>query len=250
MADPAPKFRISRGDADRPEGGFFSEFEGLRIPEGTRKLSLQELDRVCHVGERIVIMMKVGGREILAQTLPLDRKQLPDVSVAVRFVDGVLSFIPRGSAVHMLARTTTASEKETWKKSSENFQEDIISLENHSLPAGNDDTNFRAGLLELVRESDDTALGYELLEEIYPGDRTVSQEKHGGESGLLDLDRDADDTGLGAELLDEIYPGEDSAAPPKSVSDQTSERRNSRLPGQAEAEKNPVTRSWTQWLFG
>lgn len=37
----------------------------------------------------------------------------------------------------------------------------------------------------------------------------------GGGSGLLDLTREADDTSLGAELLDEIYPGEEEAAPRK-----------------------------------
>lgn len=35
----------------------------------------------------------------------------------------------------------------------------------------------------------------------------------GSGSGLLDLTRESDDTALGAELLDEIYPGEDDAAP-------------------------------------
>lgn len=41
----------------------------------------------------------------------------------------------------------------------------------------------------------------------------VSLEGTGGGSGLLDLTREADDTSLGAELLDEIYPGEEDAAP-------------------------------------
>lgn len=40
----------------------------------------------------------------------------------------------------------------------------------------------------------------------------VSLEGTGSGSGLLDLTREADDTSLGAELLDEIYPGEDDAA--------------------------------------
>lgn len=43
------------------------------------------------------------------------------------------------------------------------------------------------------------------------GDR-VSLEGTGSGSGLLDLTREADDTSLGAELLDEIYPGEDESA--------------------------------------
>lgn len=41
----------------------------------------------------------------------------------------------------------------------------------------------------------------------------VTLEGTGSGSGLLDLTREADDTSLGAELLDEIYPGEDEAAP-------------------------------------
>ena len=40
----------------------------------------------------------------------------------------------------------------------------------------------------------------------------VPLEGSGSGSGLLDLTREADDTSLGAELLDEIYPGEDEAA--------------------------------------
>jgi hypothetical protein len=40
----------------------------------------------------------------------------------------------------------------------------------------------------------------------------VSLEGTGSGSGLLDLTREADDTSLGAELLDEIYPGEEETA--------------------------------------
>ena len=39
----------------------------------------------------------------------------------------------------------------------------------------------------------------------------VSLEGTGGGSGLLDLTRESDDTSLGAELLDEIYPGEEES---------------------------------------
>jgi hypothetical protein len=41
----------------------------------------------------------------------------------------------------------------------------------------------------------------------------ISLEGAGSGSGLLDLAREADDTALGADLLDEIYPGEEEAAP-------------------------------------
>ncbi len=45
----------------------------------------------------------------------------------------------------------------------------------------------------------------------------LTLEGTGSGSGLLDLTREADDTSLGAELLDEIYPGEEEVAvtPPK-----------------------------------
>lgn len=41
----------------------------------------------------------------------------------------------------------------------------------------------------------------------------ITLEGAGSGSGLLDLAREADDTALGADLLDEIYPGEEEAAP-------------------------------------
>jgi hypothetical protein len=44
-------------------------------------------------------------------------------------------------------------------------------------------------------------------------DDQVSLEGAGSGSGLLDLAREADDTALGADLLDEIYPGEEGAPP-------------------------------------
>lgn len=46
------------------------------------------------------------------------------------------------------------------------------------------------------------------------GDSSLMLESVGSGSGLLDLTRESDDTSLGAELLDEIYPG-DSAADTK-----------------------------------
>ena len=44
-------------------------------------------------------------------------------------------------------------------------------------------------------------------------DDQISLEGAGSGSGLLDLAREADDTALGADLLDEIYPGEEEAEP-------------------------------------
>ncbi|MFN0136036.1 MAG: hypothetical protein ACKVS9_07965 [Phycisphaerae bacterium] len=48
------------------------------------------------------------------------------------------------------------------------------------------------------------------------GGDAVSLEGTGGGSGLMDLTRESDDTSLGAELLDDIYPGEEDAAPAKA----------------------------------
>jgi len=45
-------------------------------------------------------------------------------------------------------------------------------------------------------------------------DDQVSLEGAGSGSGLLDLAREADDTALGADLLDEIYPGEEETTQP------------------------------------
>ncbi len=48
-------------------------------------------------------------------------------------------------------------------------------------------------------------------------DDQVTLESAGSGSGLLDLAREADDTALGADLLDEIYPGEEEAAAPAAA---------------------------------
>jgi hypothetical protein len=45
------------------------------------------------------------------------------------------------------------------------------------------------------------------------GDQMSLKEGTGSGSGLLDLTRESDDTSLGAELLDEIYPGDEEPAP-------------------------------------
>lgn len=56
------------------------------------------------------------------------------------------------------------------------------------------------------------------------GGDQVTLEGTGSGSGLLDLTREADDTSLGAELLDEIYPGEeDSIEPPPAPAATTEE---------------------------
>lgn len=50
-----------------------------------------------------------------------------------------------------------------------------------------------------------------------------SGQDSGSGSGLLDLTRESDDTSLGAELLDEIYPGEEHAADPLAGADDSDE---------------------------
>ena len=50
-------------------------------------------------------------------------------------------------------------------------------------------------------------------------DEELALESVGSGSGLLDLTRESDDTSLGAELLDEIYPGGESAAGASATND-------------------------------
>ncbi len=70
-------------------------------------------------------------------------------------------------------------------------------------PSGLDSVGSGSGLLDLTRESDNTSLGAELLEEIYPGDGGAggSQAGVGSASGIFDqtaAGSKAGETGLGA----------------------------------------------------
>ncbi len=71
-------------------------------------------------------------------------------------------------------------------------------------------------------------------------DDQVSLESSGSGSGLLDLTREADDTSLGAELLDEIYPGEDEAAAKPAAKPSKAARVVEAQPAAAEEEAEPV----------
>jgi excisionase family DNA binding protein len=66
-------------------------------------------------------------------------------------------------------------------------------------PSGLDSVGSGSGLLDLTRESDNTSLGAELLEEIYPGDHSVSgQSGVGSSSGIFDQPGGAGATGAPA----------------------------------------------------
>lgn len=56
-----------------------------------------------------------------------------------------------------------------------------------------------------------------------PSEDQVALEGTGSGSGLIDLTREADDTSLGAELLDEIYPGEEEAEAAPAVAEAPAE---------------------------
>lgn len=65
----------------------------------------------------------------------------------------------------------------------------------------------------------------------------VSLDGAGSGSGLLDLAREADDTALGADLLDEIYPGEEDAAVGAAAAEEEPEPAAAEAePEEAEAE--------------
>ncbi len=66
----------------------------------------------------------------------------------------------------------------------------------------------------------------------------VSLEGTGGGSGLLDLTRESDDTSLGAELLDEIYPGEEESS--ETPDEPVAAMEDSDAGGSALAEEPPM----------
>lgn len=65
---------------------------------------------------------------------------------------------------------------------------------------------FDAGEIDLADPMAQTQVTGPMID-----DEELALESVGSGSGLLDLTRESDDTSLGAELLDEIYPGADSA---------------------------------------
>lgn len=67
----------------------------------------------------------------------------------------------------------------------------------------------------------------------------LTLEGSGSGSGLLDLKRESDDTSLGAELLDEIYPGEEETASAKPTRARE-ERPEPEPEAEAEAVEEPV----------
>jgi len=72
-------------------------------------------------------------------------------------------------------------------------------------------------------------------------DDKVALEGSGSGSGLLDLTREADDTSLGAELLDEIYPGEEDAEEAKPADEALEEPEEAEeAQEEAEAEEEPA----------
>lgn len=68
-------------------------------------------------------------------------------------------------------------------------------------------------------------------------DDQVSLEGAGSGSGLLDLAREADDTALGADLLDEIYPGEEGAAAPAEEAPPAKTKKKAPVEAAAPAEE-------------
>ncbi len=91
------------------------------------------------------------------------------------------------------------------KPSDASAQTQISSALDESIsPSGLDSVGSGSGLLDLTRESDNTSLGAELLEEIYPGDggSGASQSGVGSASGIFDQSAGskAGETGLGSAL--------------------------------------------------
>jgi excisionase family DNA binding protein len=88
---------------------------------------------------------------------------------------------------------------------------DTISLADSASPTAKDDTVVTGAGQQVFKPGEvkaaDTGAQTRIESAI---DDQLSLEGVGSGSGLLDLTRESDDTSLGAELLDEIYPGGDS----------------------------------------
>jgi len=91
---------------------------------------------------------------------------------------------------------------------------DQISLDDTGEPAAKDDTVVTGHGINILDDSDELELADPLAQtQIAPEfDDQVHLDSGSSGSGLLDLTREADDTSLGAELLEEIYPGSDEGA--------------------------------------
>jgi len=91
---------------------------------------------------------------------------------------------------------------------------DQISLEDsHAAATGKDDTVITSHGAKVLDDSDELSLVDPLAQTQLAQDLEGMELDSGSSgSGLLDLSREADDTSLGAELLEEIYPGSDEEA--------------------------------------
>lgn len=87
------------------------------------------------------------------------------------------------------------------------------------------------------------------------GAEELNFETVGSGSGLLDLTQESDDTSLGAELLDEIYPGEDAVDVPASASglfesEEGADADHGAMPVMAMAAAEPLDRVWSGASMG
>ena len=119
-----------------------------------------------------------------------------------------IGLVPGDSADHInLSPTDTGSQMGLTSTDSA----DQISLEDtsRSLAPEKDDTVLTSG--SAIALSDSTG-EIPTADELAEGGDEIDLDNGASGSGLLDLSREADDTSLGAELLEEIYPGADEAA--------------------------------------
>ncbi len=95
---------------------------------------------------------------------------------------------PAGSASGAPAQGMKVFDTHEIKPADANAQTQISqSLDEAISPSGMDSVGSGSGLLDLTRESDNTSLGAELLEEIYPGDSSAgSKTGIGSSSGVFD----------------------------------------------------------------
>ncbi len=100
---------------------------------------------------------------------------------------------------------------------------------------GIDGVGSGSGLLDLTRESDDTSLGAQLLEEIYPGDENSADSDEGTRAGVEEVTAEAADDSSG------LTPTEASQATPRATSVVTRTH--------VEFAPDPITTGLTGMLF-
>ncbi len=168
------------------------------------------------------VMFKVDQVDGLAASMP--SKAAPDAGASGTAIDlAPLADTGAGDAISLADSTTSGSPTQDAGASASStgisvFDQGEVksagaSEKTQIQPAVDDQLSLESvgsgsGLLDLTRESDDTSLGAELLDEIYPGGDKEKQEGIGSSSGIFEQSSGASgDSGAASGLENAAEPG-------------------------------------------